>query len=322
NGESKVLQVPHHLKRIDLMRTCFHVLLIDIEKLRVRLKTVFLLVPHGHLIFLEPFCTTAGCNIISVILGVPNEDIPGIARNLSVAQSWIQKNVVKFYNVNFRYIAVGNEISPLDNTTARFAPYVVLAMQNIANALFLARFGTKIKLSTAISPRLLGQFYPPSGAAFVPKVRPYIGSVIKFLEENNFPSLANLHTYLPYISNPKGIGLDYALFSAPSTVVRDGFYKYWNLFDVLVDAIYVAVEKYGGNKVEVIVSETGWPSAGGTAATVLIQQVKGGTPRRPKRPVEAYIYDLIDEDLKKPEYKQHWGLFDANKKLKYPVRFE
>ncbi|KAL2225994.1 UNVERIFIED_CONTAM: DNA repair protein recA, mitochondrial [Sesamum indicum] len=253
-------------------------------------------------------------NIISVILGVANEDIPGIARNLSVAQSWIQKNVVKFYNVNFRYIAVGNEISPLDNTTARSA-----------------LFGTKIKVSTAISPRLLGQFYPPPGAAFVPNVRPYTGSVIKFLEKNNCPLLANLHLYLPYISNPKGIGLDYALFSAPSTVVRDRFYKYWNLFDVLVDAVYVAVEKYGGNKVEVVVAETGWPSAGGTAATVqnakicannLIQHVKGGTQRRPKRPVGVYVSDLIDQDLKKPEYEQHWGLFDANNKLKYPVRFD
>ncbi|KAL0359576.1 UNVERIFIED_CONTAM: Glucan endo-1,3-beta-glucosidase, basic isoform [Sesamum angustifolium] len=120
---------------------------------------------------------------------------------------------------------------------------------------------------------------------------------------------ANLHTCLPYISNPKGIGMDYALFSAPSSMVRDGFYKYWNLFDVLVDAIYVAVEKYGGNNVEVVVSETGWPSAGETAATVqnakifinnLIQLVKGGTPRRPERLVEAYIYNLIVEDLKKP----------------------
>ncbi|KAL0339711.1 UNVERIFIED_CONTAM: Lichenase-2 [Sesamum radiatum] len=138
-------------------------------------------------------------------------------------------------------------------------------MQNIANALFFARFGTKIKVSTATSPRLLGQFYPPSGAAFVSKVRPYIGSVIKSLRRISIT--ATLHTCLPYISNPKGIGMDYALFSAPSSMVRDGFYKYWNLLDVLVDAIYVAVEKYGGNKVEVVVSETGWPSAGETAAT-------------------------------------------------------
>ncbi|KAI3471633.1 hypothetical protein Pfo_028283 [Paulownia fortunei] len=260
-------------------------------------------------------------NIISVILGVANEDIPGIAGNLSVAQSWVQANVVNFYNVNFRYIAVGNEISPLDSATARFAPYIVPAMQNIANALFLARLGTKIKVSTAISPGLLGPFHTPSGAAFVPK----------FLGDNNCPLLANLHTYLPYISSPKDIRLDYSLFGARSPVVRDGFYQYWNLFDALVDAMYVALEKYDGNNVEVVVSETGWPSVGGTAATIqnakifnnnLIQHVKGGTPRKPRRPVETYIFDLIDEDLKHPEYEQHWGLFNANKQLKYPVRFE
>ncbi|KAG6397550.1 hypothetical protein SASPL_143719 [Salvia splendens] len=55
---------------------------------------------------------------ISVIVGVPNEDIQGIVTDPSIATSWVRNNIRKYQYVNFRYISVGNEMNPADNPTS------------------------------------------------------------------------------------------------------------------------------------------------------------------------------------------------------------
>ncbi|KAL2501786.1 beta-1 [Forsythia ovata] len=104
----------------------------------------------------------------------------------------------------------------------------------------------------------------------------------------------------------KDISLGYALFTSPSTVVKDENYEYQNLFDAMVDATHAALEKTGETNVEIAVLESGWPSVGETATTlenariynsILIKHVEKGTPGRP---VESYIFYLIDENQKSP----------------------
>ncbi|XP_074310580.1 glucan endo-1,3-beta-glucosidase-like isoform X3 [Silene latifolia] len=259
---------------------------------------------------------------INIILGVPNDSLQSVGSDPSSAMQWVNTNVVPYASF-IRYIAVGNEVHPSDAA----APQVLPAMQNILNALNSVNAGGQIKVSTAIDSSLLTNTFPPSSGVFGDTS--YMTPIINFLTSNGFPLLLNVYPYFSYTGNEQSISLNYALFTAPGTVVTDSNngLQYQNLFDALVDTVYAALAKAGAPNTVIVVSESGWPSAGGDAATVdnagtyyknLIGHVKQGTPLKPGQALETYLFEMFDEDNKQgAPTEQHFGIFTPAQQPKY-----
>ncbi|KAL0929016.1 hypothetical protein M5K25_000955 [Dendrobium thyrsiflorum] len=265
---------------------------------------------------------------IPVIIDVPNSDVSSLASDSSAATTWVQNNIQAFsQDVSFRYIAVGNELIPSSQ-----AQDILPAMQNVQNALQSAGLQGNIKVSTAVSFGVVGTSYPPSSGAFSSDAVNTLQPIVSFLASNGAPLLANVYPYFSYVGDTADISIEYALFTSPGTVVTDpnSHLNYQNLFDALMDALYSALEGVGGSGVAVVVSESGWPSDGGTAATSqnaqtyvsnLINHVGQGTPKRPGS-IEAYIFAMFDENQKQPQgTENHFGLFTPDKQPKYSISF-
>ncbi|KAJ8440454.1 hypothetical protein Cgig2_013613 [Carnegiea gigantea] len=269
---------------------------------------------------------------IEVMLGIPNVDLPDIAASQANADSWVQRNVQDYLpDVKFRYIVVGNEVSPT-NDNSRFSFFLLPAMASIQMAVSRAGLDGEVKVSSSFDTSILGNSFPPSAGSFRREARDqFLDPILWFLSRNNAPLMVNLYPYFTYIVNVDNVRLDYALFTASNVQVTDGKLNYQNMFDAMLDSIYSALEEAGHGAMEIVVSETGWPSDGGTATSIeneivyntnLLQHVKEGTPKRPNKPIETYVFAMFDENLKTgPEIEKHWGLFSPGKQMKFPLPF-
>ncbi|KAI3887602.1 hypothetical protein MKX03_013792, partial [Papaver bracteatum] len=204
---------------------------------------------------------------IEVILGTRNEDLPDLAINPSYEKTWVETHVTPYADTTFKYISAGNEVISASNEVIRGvrAKYVLSAMKNLDAA--LKDVGLKIPVSTTVPINVLGITYPPSKGKFSPVTAPIMEPIVAFLASESYPLLVNVYPYFAYIDLPEHIMLNYALFKYKKTVVRDAVkdgqvFRYKNLFDVMVDAFYATLEKSDGSNVTIVVSETGWPSAG------------------------------------------------------------
>ncbi|KAL2923473.1 Lichenase [Bienertia sinuspersici] len=255
---------------------------------------------------------------IEVLLGVPNSEVIPLAVDPAKAESWVRTNIQPYFPaVNIKYLVVGNEISP-NNDNNGLSFFLMSTLQNFQNS--LSKAGLKdIKLTSSFDTSILRNPYMdvPSNISFVIESLEFLDPFLKFISSNGAPFMVNIYPYYAHVINPVGLDLDYALFNSSKG----------NLFEALLDSMYSALQKAGYASLEVVVAETGWPSAGGVSACVesqriyvtkLLEQVKKGTPKNHNKPIETYLFSMFDEDIKgAPQIESHFGLFTPNKDLKF-----
>uniref|UniRef100_A0A5B7BXY5 Glucan endo-1,3-beta-D-glucosidase n=1 Tax=Davidia involucrata TaxID=16924 RepID=A0A5B7BXY5_DAVIN len=268
---------------------------------------------------------------IALMIGVPNEVLPSLAGGtVNSALQWLQSNI--FSNIaadQIRYIAVGNEVFLKDPF---YTPFVVPAIINLHQALQTLGLAETVKLSSPHAAFILSNSYPPSAGAVDPNLRSFMIPLLQFLHDSGSPLMVNVYPFFSFTNNPKDISLDYALFRS-TNVENDQNLGYDNLFDATIDAFVSAMEREGFAGIPVVVTETGWPTAGGGAASsenalgyngnVVRRALSDvGTPKRPGVGVEAFLFDLFDENEKGgEEYEKHFGIFGVNGVKAYDLNF-
>ncbi|CAN1746954.1 Glucan endo-1,3-beta-glucosidase [Linum perenne] len=244
---------------------------------------------------------------VKVTVTVGNGDIPALT-DAQAARQWVAANIKPYYPATkINRISIGNEILATGNKV--WISRLVPCMWALHNALVQAGI-TDIQVSTPHTLGIISNSVQPSQA----RIRRGYDKVIfepmlKFLRQTKSPLMVNPY---PYFSYAPSIA-DYALFR-PNRGVHDSHTNitYYNMFEAMMDAVYSAIKAMGYADVDIVVAETGWPSAGDPnqpACTVdnaisfnsnLIKAVTSGkgTPLMPNRKFETYIFALFNENQK------------------------
>ncbi|TVU45841.1 hypothetical protein EJB05_05344 [Eragrostis curvula] len=276
-----------------------------------------------------PLDALAGTGI-EVMVAIPNNML-GVMTDYDAAREWVHKNV-SAYNfdggVNIKYVAVGNEpfLSSLNGT---FLNVTLPALQNIQHALNEAGHGDSIKATGAAERRRY-----PSAGRFRPDIAELMTSIVQFLNASGAPFTVNIYPFLSLYAN-SGFPLDYAFFDGTSSPVVDAGtgISYTNVFDANFDTLVSALGAAGFGGLPVVVGEVGWPTDGDAQATAALAQrfyaglmrklaANAGTPLRPNRYVEVYLFSLVDEDAKSVapgNFERHWGITRYDGRPKYAM---
>ncbi|KAK1353612.1 Glucan endo-1,3-beta-D-glucosidase [Heracleum sosnowskyi] len=270
---------------------------------------------------------------ISVTVCMPNGLLSSAANDQSFTDSWLNSNIVPFYpQTMIEAIAVGNEVFVDPQST----PYLVPAMKNMYASLQKLNFSADIKVSSPVALSALQNSYPPSSGSFKSElIEPAIKPMLTFLQQTGSYLMANSYPFFAYEANTDTISLDYALLR-PNEGVKDSANGnvYMSLFEAQLDAVFAALDALNFSDIKVVVSETGWPSAGGdtefgagidNAAAYngnLVRRVLtgGGTPLRPNDKLNVFLFALFNENQKGgPVSERNYGLFYPDTKKVYDI---
>lgn len=273
---------------------------------------------------------------IEIIVGLGNEYLKDMSVNEDRAMDWVKENVEPFLpSTQIRGIAVGNEV--LGSNDHELWEVLLPAVKNVYNAISRLHLTEKVEVSSPHSEGVFGVSFPPSACTFKEDILQYMKPLLQFFQQIKSPFYINAYPFLAYMSDPEHIDINYALFKS-NPGIRDSKTNlhYDNMFEAQIDAAYAALEKAGFEKMEIIVSETGWASHGDESeAGANVQNAKTynynlrkrlakkkGTPLRPKVPIRVYVFALFNENLKPgPTSERNFGLFKPDGSISYDIGF-
>lgn len=281
---------------------------------------------------LEAFSNTG----IDLIVAVENYHVANISTSMSSADEWLATRIMPFIPAtSVTAIAVGNEYLTTEDDDLD-PKALVQAMQNIHAVLLARGLDRKIKVTTPHSMAILASSFPPSSSTFATTLMPIMTTIVGFLADTNAPFMVNAYPYFAYRDNPNMISLEYALLGNGTGVHDPKGYTYNNMLDAQIDAVHSAINGlgFGNRSVEIIVSESGWPSKGDsgeigatpenakTYNTRLIErgQSTKGTPMRPKDNIEIFVFALFNENKKLGgTSERNFGIFNGDGSKVYDV---
>jgi hypothetical protein len=254
---------------------------------------------------------------LAVDVTVPNGVVPRL-RSPAFARRWVRHNVAP-YHPSVSRILVGNEVTTEANRTLLLS--LVPAMRNLHAA--ASRQRQAVKVSTTHSLGVLAASSPPSAGRFRDDDDDVIRPLLRFLRATGAPFMVNAYPFYSLASNDS---LDFALLRGAGAGVTDAGsgLRYANMLDAQLDAVHSAMRRAGFGGVDIVVAETGWPSAGedwevgvgaGLAREYNTRAIRHlgsgvGTPLMPNRTFEVSIFSLFDENLKPgPVSERNFGLF-------------
>lgn len=273
---------------------------------------------------------------LDLVIGLPNGFVKEMSTNPDHALTWVKENVQQYVpETNIVGIAIGNEVlggGDLDLQSALYG-----AVKNIYNATQRLKLDDVVQITTAHSQAVFANSYPPSSCIFKEDVSQNMKKLLDLFTQMGSPFCLNAYPFLAYMGSPDQIDINYALFN-PTEGIYDEKAKlhYDNMLDAQIDAAYAALEDAGFDKMEVIVTETGWASRGDVnegAATFKNARTfnynlrkrlakRKGTPKRPKSLLKAYIFALFNENSKPgPTSERNFGLYKPDGTITYDIGF-
>ncbi|XP_074364845.1 glucan endo-1,3-beta-glucosidase-like [Apium graveolens] len=270
---------------------------------------------------------------IKVTVAMPNQLLSSAAADINYTNAWLKARIVPFYpRTTIEAIAMGNEVFMDSKNT----PFLVPAMQNMFASLLKLGLAGDIKISSPLAFSALETTYPPSSARFRSDlIKPVIEPMLNFLHQTRSYLMINFYPFFAYEANKDTISLDFVLLR-PNNGVKDpaNGNVYMSLFEAQLDAVHAALDALYFDDIRVVVTETGWPSAGGdkefgagvaNAASYngnLVRRVLtgGGTPLRPNNTLNVFLFALYNENQKNgPVSERNYGLFYPNQQKVYDI---
>uniref|UniRef100_A0A5B6YPR4 glucan endo-1,3-beta-D-glucosidase n=1 Tax=Davidia involucrata TaxID=16924 RepID=A0A5B6YPR4_DAVIN len=272
---------------------------------------------------------------IEVMLGIPNGQLAQFSDSLDNAKRWVKENVTQYLKdggVNIKYVGVGNEAF-LTSYNGSYINSTFPAIQNMQKALNAAGLGGKIKVTTPLNADVAVSLTGgPSGGEFRYDIKDHMVEIVKFLQANKSPFVVNIYPFINLYQDP-GYPFEFAFFNGSGKPVDDNGLIYTNAIEGNYDTLAWALKKAGVPDLKIVIGEVGWPTDGAKYANVtlakrfydgLLQKMasKTGTPLRPDQPIEAYLFSILDEDLKSilpGNFERHWGIFRYDGQPKFPM---